>query len=212
MKNKMLEKFLAGKNTLGTITHLNSACGIEGLGYTPLDYVLIDMEHSPVDIESAAECIAAAQAACLTPLVRINEVSKSPILRLLDIGAQGLVIPCVESVEQVRQVIEYAKYAPLGARGYCMTRDGGWGFAEHALGGMAEYMRICNEQTLLLPQCETLGCLEHIEEIVALRGVDGILIGPFDLSIAMGKPGQLDDPEIKAAITRIRKACEKEHK
>lgn len=207
MKNAILGKIHQGEKALGTFTHLQSTIAIECLGYTGLDFVVIDMEHSPVGTEGAAHYIAAAQAAGLTPFVRVNEIGRSPILKMLDAGAQGIIVPCVETVEQVKQLIQYAKYAPMGARGFCPTRDGGWGFADCAKAGITDYMQTCNRETLLLPQCETLGCLEHIEEIVGLDGVDGILIGPFDLSIAMNKPAQFTDPQVKQAIDRIVAAC-----
>lgn len=207
MKNAVLEKFKQGQKVLGTFTLLESTAAIECLGYTGLDFVVIDLEHCPVGTQSAAHYIAAAQLAGLTSFVRVNEISRSPVLKMLDAGAQGIIVPCVETVEQVKQLIQYAKYMPLGQRGFCPTRDGGWGFAEHANTSMTQYMQTCNRETLLLPQCETLGCLEHIEEIVALDGVDGILIGPFDLSIAMNKPAQFTDPQVKQAICRILSAC-----
>lgn len=207
MKNILLEKYKQNKKTIGTFTHMQSTTAIECLGYANIDYVIIDMEHSAIGTEGSERCIAAAQASGLTPLVRINEILRSPILKMLDAGAQGLIVPCIETVEQVKQLVQHAKFAPVGSRGFCPTRDGGWGFAPHASGSISDYMLSCNRETLLIPQCETLGCLENIEEITAIDGVDGILIGPFDLSIAMGKPAQFDDMEIKQAIARILRAC-----
>ena len=133
------------------------------------------------------------------------------MLRLLDVGAQGVVVPCVETVDEVRELIQYAKFAPLGNRGFCPTRDGGWGHASHAA-SIPAYMETCNHETLLLPQCETVGCLEHIEEITAMDGVDGIFVGPFDLSIALGRPGEFDAPEVHDAILRVQAACKRNGK
>lgn len=207
MKNTVIEKFKKGEKSIGTFTQLKSATAVEALGYTDFDFVVIDTEHTPVGIESAVEYVAAAQNAGLTPMVRVSGISRSPILRLLDAGAQALVVPCIETVDEVKEIVQYAKYTPIGSRGFCPTRDGGWGFAEHASSGIEKYMNYCNENTLLIPQCETLGCLENIEEIVKIDGVDGILIGPFDLSIALNKPAQFDDSDVKGAINRILKAC-----
>ena len=212
MKNIVLEKFKKGEKSFGTFTTIKSSTAIEALGYTGLDFVVIDTEHTPVSTGEASEYISAAKIAGLTSFVRTKGVSRSSILRFLDAGAQALVIPCIESVDQVKEIISYAKYYPLGNRGFCPTKDGGWGYGEHAQNGIESYMNYCNENTLLLPQCETLGCLDNIEEIVGIEGVDGILIGPFDLSIAMGKPAQFNDPEVKKAIDRILKACKKFNK
>ena len=115
MENIVLKKFREGRPSLGTFTDLNSPLAVQSLGYTALDYVLVDTEHAPVGIESAAAQIMAAQGVGLTALARANEISRPAILRLLDVGAQGIVVPCVETVDQVRQLIEYAKFAPLPA-------------------------------------------------------------------------------------------------
>lgn len=121
-------------------------------------------------------------------------------------------MPQLETVEQARQLVGWAKFAPVGNRGYCPSRDGGWGLDENYAGGMSGYMDWANRNTMLIPQCETAGCLEHIEEIVAIEGVDGIFIGPFDLSIALGIPGRFDDPRHIAAVERVRLACERANK
>lgn len=134
-------------------------------------------------------------------------MSRNGVLRALDAGARGIIVPCVETVEQVKALVEYAKFAPVGQRGYCMTRDGKWGYGDSYAGGMKGYMDICNQETMLLPQCETMGCLEYIEEIMAMDGVDGVLVGPYDLSIAMGLDGQFDHPDFKKAVGRILQAC-----
>ena len=200
MTNTVLEKFHRGEPSLGTFTQMPG-----------LDFVLIDMEHAPLSAQSAGELIAAARGSGITPLVRAREISRSAVLQPLDAGAMGLVVPCVETVEEVRELVQYAKYTPLGNRGFCPTRDGGWGYAPHAA-SIPDYMETCNRETLLLPQCETAGCLEHIEEITAMDGVDGIFVGPFDLSIALGRPGEFDAPEVHEAILRVQAACRRHGK
>jgi 2-keto-3-deoxy-L-rhamnonate aldolase RhmA len=212
VKNIVLDKFKQGKKTIGTISHMLSATAIECLGFTGLDYVIVDMEHSPVDTEGAQQLIIAAKGAGIAPFARVKEISRSPVLKMLDVGAHAVIVPCVETVEQAEALVQYAKFTPLGSRGFCPTRDGGWGYACHAAGGIENYMQICNQETLLILQCETIGCLENIETITSMKGVDGILIGPFDLSIALGKPAKFDDPEIKEAFRRILKACKRAEK
>lgn len=212
MRNRFFEKYIAGEHSLGTFTHLLSAPAIEALARAGLDYVIIDMEHSPIGAEHAAGLVGVASGAGLAPFVRVDELSRSPILKMLDVGAAGLIVPQLETVEQARQLVGWAKFAPVGNRGYCPSRDGGWGFDENYAGGMSGYMDWANRNTMLIPQCETAGCLEHIEEIVAIEGVDGIFIGPFDLSIALGIPGRFDDHRHIAAVERIRLACERTNK
>lgn len=207
MRNKVLEKLVQGQSVLGTITHLKSPAAVEALGAAGLDYVLLDMEHCPMDWGDIHNAITAADAADIVPFVRVAEGTRSAVLHALDVGAKGVIVPCIENVEQVRSLITYAKFQPLGARGYCMTRDGRWGYDAAYGGGLSGYMRESSEKTLLIPQCETVGCLEHIEEITSLTGVDGILVGPYDLSIAMGYDGQFEQPDFRAAVARILSAC-----
>lgn len=211
MENTVLKKFREGQPSLGTFVAMGSPLAVESLRYTGLDYVIVDTEHTPAGIESAALQIQAAQGAGLTALARANEISRTAVLRLLDVGAQGIVVPCVETVDEVRDLVSWAKFAPLGNRGFCPTRDGGWGYAPEAA-SIPAYMDRCNRETLLLPQCETAGCLEHIEEITAMDGVDGIFVGPFDLSIALGRPGEFDAPEVHEAILRVQAACRRHGK
>lgn len=211
-KNCILEKYKNGIPVIGTITHLKSPTAVECIGVAGLDYVMIDMEHCPIDISEVHNCIIAADVNNILPLVRINDRSRASVLRVLDAGAKGVVIPCIETVEQVKEIIKYGKFQPLGERGYCMTRDGDWGYGQNYTDGLKGYMEFSNHDTLLIPQCETLGCLEHIDEITALDGVDGIMIGPYDLSIGMGIDGQFDHPEFQAAIKKILESCKKNGK
>ena len=210
--NRIREKFLNHELSVGTFTQLTSTVAVEALGRTGLDYVLIDTEHSAVGIEFLSSAITAADAAGIEPLVRINDIARSKVLQPLDYGAQGLIVPAVETVEQVRRLVEYAKFPPVGNRGFCPTRDGGYGYDEVSMQGTDVYFAHANQETLLIPQCETVGCLDHIEEITAMDGVDGIFVGPFDLSIALGRPMAFDCDEMRAALDRILNACHKNNK
>lgn len=212
IKNQLKAKIAEGGKVLGTFFELGGMSVMECLGRTGLDFVIIDNEHGPFETESTMDYIRAAELGGLTPIARVREISRPAVLKLLDIGAKGLIVPCVETVDQVKKLVEYAKYAPVGKRGFSPSRKDAWGFDYPATEAMKENMRICNEETLLIPQCETVGCLEHIEEIAALSGVDGIFVGPFDLSISMGIPGEFQNPAFLAAVERILAACRKNHK
>lgn len=206
MKNILKEKFLKGEKALGTFFELGSATAVECLGLSGLDFLIIDTEHGPFDVESAMDFIRAAELRKITPLVRIKDSTRPSVLKMLDVGAKGLIIPCINTVDEVRKLVEFGKYHPLGKRGFAPARAAGFGYEDFAK-DIDSYFEICNRETLILPQCETLGCLEHIEEIAAMEGVDGIFIGPYDLSIALGKPARFADPEVTGAIDRILKAC-----
>lgn len=207
MKNQLKEKLKNHQQPIGTFFELGSASVAEALGQTGLDFIIIDNEHGPFEAESTTDFVRGALLGSVTPLARVRETSRPAVLKLLDIGAQGLIVPDVHTVEQVQELVNYAKYAPVGKRGFCPSRKDGWGFAYPATESISVNMAVNNAETLLIPQCETVGCLENIETITAMEGVDGIFIGPFDLSISMGIPGQFHLPQFQEALKRILKAC-----
>ena len=181
MHNTLKQKLENGQQPIGIFFDTASEYLMECTGRTGIDFVIIDNEHSPIEAETSARLIRAAENAGVTPLCRVREISRPAILKLLDVGAQGLIIPNVHSVQQVKDIISYARYYPIGQRGFCPSRKDGWGF--DGLGSVPETMRHFNGETLLFPQCETAEALAIIEDICAVDGVDGI----FDFAI----PGQL---------------------
>ena len=207
MHNILKEKLAQGKQPLGTFVGTASPAVVECLGCAGLDFVILDNEHSPVEAETTAAMVRAAELRNVTPLARVREISRPAILKLLDVGVQGLIIPDVRGTEDVRRVVDYAKYAPVGRRGFCPSRKDGWGTDPQC--GVLDTMAHFNQETLVIPQCETAEALSDIETIAAMDGVDGIFIGPFDLSIALGIPGQFDHPDHIAAVEHVRATCEK---
>lgn len=203
--NSFKEKVNKHEKPIGIFADMASSYAVECLGRTGFDYVIIDNEHSPVEAETSAELIRAAELGGLTPFCRVREISRPAILKLLDVGAQGLIVPNVNSVDDVKALVSYCKYAPVGNRGFCPSRKDGWGNDLEL--SVADTMKYFNGEVLLIPQCETVGALEAIEEIAAMDGVDGIFIGPFDLSISMGMPGDFSNPVFQAALKRVLDAC-----
>ncbi|WP_101912916.1 HpcH/HpaI aldolase family protein [Megasphaera vaginalis (ex Bordigoni et al. 2020)] len=206
MHNRLKEKLQNREKAIGTFFESGSTITAECLALGGLDYIIIDTEHGPFETESAMEFICACQRRKMTPLVRVKDKYRSSILKMLDVGAMGIVIPGIESVAEVNDIVRYGKYYPVGERGVAYARGCGYGFADSL--SITDYFAEANRETLLLPQCETAGCLDRIEEIAAIEGIDGIFIGPYDLSTALGKPGQFTAPEVISAIDRILKACQ----
>lgn len=204
MENRLIKKLANGEKPIGMFVGSCSETVVECLGRTGIDYIIIDNEHSPAEAETTAKLVRAAELSGITPLARVREISRPGILKLLDVGVKGLIIPNVKSVEDVKKIVSFAKFSPIGNRGFCPTRKDGWGF--DCPGSVADSMCRINAETLVIPQCETAEALACIEDIAAVEGVDGIFIGPFDLSIAMGIPGMMDLPEFKAAKKRILEA------
>lgn len=207
MLNRLKEVIEKKGNAVGTFLGVTNVPEMEILGYTGLDFVIIDTEHGPYDTMQMSDLIKSADLAGLAPVVRIADVTHKEIQRAVDNGAQGLIVPCLYSVEDFKKVVELAKFAPIGKRGFIKARGSGFGNEEWAGGSLTSYMENSNERLLVLPQCETAEALEAIEEIVEIEGLDGIFIGPFDLSISMGIPAQFTDPRFQAALERVYRAC-----
>lgn len=207
MLNRLKETIDTKGNAVGTFLGVTNVSEMEILGYTGLDFVIIDTEHGPYDTMQMSDLIKAADSSGLAPIVRIADVTHKEIQRAVDNGAQGLIVPCLYTVDEFKKVVELAKFAPVGKRGFIKARGSGFGNEEWASGSLTSYMENSNERLLVLPQCETAEALEAIEEIVAIEGLDGIFIGPFDLSISMGIPAQFSNPVFQAALERVFRAC-----
>jgi len=206
-KNLVKEKLLKGEKVVGTFFELGSTSVVECIGLAGYDYLIVDNEHGPYNPQTSLEYFRVANLYNTAPFARVADKSRADVLKLLDTGAVGLIIPNINTVEEVKKVIEYGKYMPIGNRGVANAAGTGYWYEDYASHGLESYFDYVNEQVMILPQCETIGCLEKIDEILALDGVDGIYVGPFDLSAAMGIPGQLDKAEFKEAINKILNAC-----
>ena len=200
------KKLAAGEGVVGTFSHLGGPAVAECLSLSGLDYVIIDTEHGPFPDESTGEMIRAIELHSAEAFVRVRDSSRAAVLHALDLGARGIIIPDVQSVEEARRLVEYAKYYPLGARGFAFSRSAKYGFLPE-LKQIGDYFTATNQRTILMPQCETAGALEHIEEIAALDGIDGIFVGPYDLSVALGAPARFATPRFAEALGRVIAAC-----
>lgn len=201
------QKLAAGQGVVGTFCHLGGPAVAECLSLSGLDYVVIDAEHGPFQEESTGEMIRAVQLHNAEAFVRVRDSSRAAVLHALDLGARGIIIPDVHSLDEVRNLVKYAKYYPLGARGFAFCRSAHYGFLP-SLKDIGEYFNAMNRHTILMPQCETVESLEHIEEIAAVEGIDGIFVGPYDLSVALGAPARFSEPPFTEALNRVIQACQ----
>ncbi|MBI3616089.1 MAG: 4-hydroxy-2-oxovalerate aldolase [Candidatus Omnitrophica bacterium] len=183
-----------------SITEIFAACGV--------DFVGIDMEHSTITLEQAQQVMAASQAGQAACLPRVSSHNGEQIRRLLDSGADGIIVPNVSSAKEAIPLIEWCKYPPVGKRSYGIARAQGYGFQ------FEEYTRTWNERSVLLLQIESEQGAGRINELLQFDAVDGVMIGPYDMSGSLGIPGQLDHPLILEACRgvidaarRHRKAC-----
>lgn len=196
---------------MGTFYELDGAIGVECAALAGFDFLIIDLEHGPLMMQGAVELICRCKLRGADALVRPQDFTRSSILKALDCGADGLVVPCIRTVEDARSVVRYGKYSPVGERGVALMRAASFG-CDPETPTLPDLFRVKNRDTQLFLQCETVGCLENIETIAAMEGVDGIFIGPYDLSTDLGIPGQFTNPTMIQALERIENACRAAHK
>jgi len=196
----------AGKLQLGLWSILSSHVTVEIIAGAGFDWIVLDTEHAPNELPMVYSQLQASSNGTAHPVVRIPWNDMVTIKRYLDIGAQSLLIPYVETEEEARNAVAYTRYPPKGVRGYSAApRASGFGRIKN-------YPTICEEELCVLVQVETRRGLENLEAIAGVEGVDGVFIGPGDLSAALGHIGDPKHPEVLAAIDdavrRIR-ACGK---
>ncbi|KAH8433149.1 HpcH/HpaI aldolase family protein [Aspergillus melleus] len=167
--------------------------------------MFIDMEHSSLDLRTVSQLILACNYAGVSPVVRSPSKSHWHISRILDAGAAAVVIPHVETIQEVRDIVRHAKFAPLGTRG-CTNNQAVLNF-QHV--PTLVQNEILNEQTMLIPMIETPAAVDIAEEILSVEGVDGVLVGSNDLCTDLGIPGKYDSELYQDAVTKVIQAANK---
>ena len=196
---KQLKK---GNPLIGTFLTLTSPEVAEILAGVGLDWVLVDMEHAPYSIQDVQRILQAVHGQCPC-IVRVPQGNEEWIKRILDTGADGLLLPHVNSAEKAKKIVRYCKYPPDGIRSVGLSRAQKYGL------GFREYVQRANEDIAIIIQVEDVEAVNNIEAIIAVQGVDAVLVGPYDLSGSMGKLGQVKDPEVQSEIEKVRQACRK---
>ena len=168
-----------------------------------VDFLGIDIEHSTISQEQSQRIIAACHAGGIPCLPRVATHNLESIKRLLDSGADGIIVPNVETTNQVEQLIKAIKYPPLGTRGFGVARAQGYGHE------FEEYTTKWNDSSILIIQIESISAVENIDKLLQFDEVDGAMVGPYDISGSLGIPGQIDHKEVLKAGQLVVNACEK---
>ncbi len=176
-----------------TIGHPSIAEVMADAGF---DWLCIDLEHSVIDYAEAQQLIMAIQGRGLKAFVRVGENNTRIIKRILDAGADGIIVPSVNSKDEAKKAVNAIKYPPLGTRGVGLARAQGYGFS------FDKYKKEIAKNIKLIVQIEHYKAIDELEQILKVEGVDGTFIGPYDLSGSMGKPGNWDDPDLVAVLNR----------
>jgi 2-dehydro-3-deoxyglucarate aldolase len=163
----------------------------------PFDWLCIDLEHTTISIAQAGKIIRVADLAGCPTLVRLSAHDPAQIKRVLDAGATGIIAPMVSTAEQARAVVSAASYPPAGTRGVGLARAQDYGV------GFPEYLKRMQRELVCIMQVEHIDGVNNLEEILAVDGVDGFFIGPYDLSASLGHPGEFDHPDVVAAMDRV---------
>jgi 4-hydroxy-2-oxoheptanedioate aldolase len=197
--NKMKETLAGGGWSAGTIVPVADAALVEVCGLAGWDHVLIDAEHGHITVKDCEDLVRAAHMVGITPIVRVPTNAPHEILRYLDTGAQGVVVPQVTTRADAERAVSAAKYAPKGSRGLAGVRA-----AEYGLRGpLGPYSREANEQVLVAALIEDVRAIDNLAGILAVEGLDFISVGPSDLSQTLGHPGERDHPAVQEAIAEI---------
>ncbi len=199
---RFLEKLEAGQTVVGPFSKTSDPSMIEAMGYAGFDFIIIDLEHGPNSILNAQNLVRAAQITGTFPIIRVPENSASAIGKALDIGALGVQVPQISNAEQAKLAVEYAKFGPIGMRGVCRFVRA----AEFSNKDRFEYFAEANQNYLIL-QLEGEEAIKNIEAIIAVAYVNIIFLGPYDLSQALGVPGQINHPVVIEKIEYIVNLC-----
>jgi len=198
-QNTLKRKLATGAVAKGLWVTLESASISEIAAELGYDWVVIDAEHGQLDFKEILEHIRAVRGSSTTPLVRIQEIEQGLIKRVLDLGAAGIIVPQVMGRGDVELAVRFAKYPPWGIRGVGGERATRWGL------GLRAYTEVADEETMIIPLIETATAADALPEILAVRGVDAIFIGPADLSSSCGYLGQWEGPGVAERILEIRR-------
>ena len=181
--------------TIGSWVTLGHFSIAEIMADAGFDWLCIDMEHTVIDYLEAEQLIAAIQSKGIVPYVRVGGNNTRIIKRVLDAGAEGIIVPLVNTKSDARKAVDSVKYPPIGNRGVnSLSRAQAYGF------GFDDYVKNVNKKTKVIAQIEHITAIKNLDEILSVDGIDGTIVGPYDLSGSMGKPGKYDDPDVIKAI------------
>lgn len=206
-KLSLKQKLDASQFMLGTWSQSASPEMLEIIGYADFDFTIIDTEHGYFGLETAENLVRTAQAAGISPLVRVAVNEPHLILKALDIGAEGVVVPQITTPEEAKKAISAARYYPAGTRGACPCIRTG----KHYIPEWASYATKANEDVVVVLLVEGQEGVANIEDIVNVDGINAVMIGPFDLSVSLGVGGQLDHPLVTGFMKKTIALCERHH-
>jgi len=189
--------------TIGSWITIGHTAVAEIMARAGYDWLTIDMEHSAITVDIAQDLIRVIELCGVVPLVRVGENDPNLIKRVMDAGAHGVIVPMVNSKGDAEKTVASVQYPPKGFRGVGLARAQKYG------ADFEGYMKWNEQESIVIVQIEHIKAVENLEAILSVPGVDGFIIGPYDLSGSLGVPGQFDHPEMVKALNRVKDVSEK---
>jgi 2-dehydro-3-deoxyglucarate aldolase/4-hydroxy-2-oxoheptanedioate aldolase len=204
--NQTRKRLAAGGVALGSsLAQLRSPEIPRMFAAAGFDWIFIDTEHGCFTIETVQDLVRSSLTLPITPVVRVADFQYDLVARVLDMGSEGLILPRVESPEVLAKALTWAKFPPQGVRGFGLT-GAMVGYSDASFPEITAHL---NRETLIIAQIETKAGLDRLDELASVPGLDALLVGPADLSISLGVPGEWDSPKLGAGIDRVIEACNK---
>lgn len=199
-------KLQSNQLTLGSWVTIANPAIVEIMGTAGFEWLVVDMEHSSIDLTQAQMLITTIQANNMKALVRVSNNEEVVIKRVLDMGADGIIVPMVNNALEAERAVDYAYYPPFGKRGVGLSRAQQYGH------GFDSYKSWLETELVIIAQIEHKDAVKNIDKIISTEGIDGIIIGPYDLSGSMGFPGHYQRNDVRGAIQTILNECEAQKK
>lgn len=197
------EKLHKQEVTIGSWITLGHTSIAEIMAKAGFEWLVVDMEHSVITLEVAQQLIQVIEGCGAVPLVRVGENNPNIIKRVMDAGAYGVIVPMINSQEEAEAAVKAVKYPPLGTRGVGLARAQGYGSR------FDEYAARVNQESIVIAQIEHIDAVNNLESIISTGGIDGCIIGPYDLSGSLGVPGKFEHSQVLDALKRVEQTCKK---
>lgn len=200
------EKLRDNKLTIGSWLTLGHPSIAEIMSKSGFDWLAVDMEHSVITLPECQQMIQVIESSGVAPLVRVTENNPGCIKRVMDAGAHGVIVPMVNTEEDALRAVAAVKYPPIGTRGVGLARAQGYGLE------FEKYRDWVNKKSIVIVQIEHISAVKNLRQILSVKGVDGFMVGPYDLSASLGRPGDYQHPEVRVQLKDILHIAEEMNK
>jgi len=201
--HSLKKRIKTGELTIGSWITIGHSAIVEIMANAGFDWLVLDMEHSAITLDQAQQLIQVIELCGISPLVRVGENNPNIIKRVMDAGAHGVVVPMVNSKDDAERAVHAVKYPPRGTRGVGLARAQGYGLEFN------RYKKWVNEESIVIVQIEHIKATANLDEIFSVPDIDGFIVGPYDLSASIGRPGEFSHPEVEKALAKVLKFSKK---